>query len=182
MKMLDAARVQSPIGDILLFADGAELVGLHFTGGREQLPSIRAHLAKALGAFEEREVADPAGAASRLARYFAGDLAALDEQPVHPHGTEFQRRVWQALRTIPAGATLGYGELAAQLGAPKSSRAVGAANGSNPVSLFVPCHRVIAADGTLHGYGGGLDRKRWLLEHEGVVLREGRESNQLELV
>lgn len=182
MKLLDTTRFRSPLGEILLFADGAELVGLHFATGREPLPEIRARLERAVGAFEEREADDPAGAATRLERYFAGDLAALDEQPVMPHGTAFQRRVWRALRDIPAGQTRGYGELAAVIGAPTSSRAVGAANGSNPVSLFVPCHRVIAADGTLHGYGGGLDRKRWLLEHEGVALREARAEAQLSLV
>ena len=120
-------------------------------------------------------------AVARLERYFAGDLAALEEQRVLPHGTAFQRRVWTALRAIPAGTTLGYGELAARLGSPNSSRAVGAANGANPVSLFVPCHRVIAADGSLHGYGGGLERKRWLLAHEGATVRGGAEA-QLELV
>ena len=182
MKTLDVARTQSQLGEILLYADGAELVGLHFVTGRESLASIRAQLSRAVGPFEDRETRDPAGAATRLARYFAGDLAALDEQPVHPHGTEFQRRVWQALRAIPAGETRGYGELAASIGAPKSSRAVGAANGSNPVSLFVPCHRVIAANGTLHGYGGGLDRKRWLLVHEGVAVREERAERQMLLM
>ncbi len=182
MKCLDTTIVPSPIGDILLHADASELVGLHFVDGRNDLASIRAMLARGLGAFDERAHPDPAGAATRLARYFAGELGALDEQPAHPHGTAFQRRVWDALRGIPAGATRGYGELAGLLGVPTASRAVGAANGSNPVSLFVPCHRVIAADGTLHGYGGGLHRKRWLLVHEGVKLREGSPERQLQLV
>jgi len=179
MKILDTTRFRSPLGEILLHADGTDLVGLHFTEGREPLPAIHARLARTLGPFEERAAEDPAGAATRLARYFTGDLSALDEQPVHPHGTAFQRRVWRALRAIPVGGTCAYGELAASLGVPNASRAVGAANGSNPVSLFVPCHRVIAADGSLHGYGGGLDRKGWLLKHEGVVLRDARGAAQL---
>ena len=181
MKTLDVARIASPLGEILLVAEGHELVGLLFTEPKERMPLHTAQFERTLGPFTERETPDPAGAATRLGRYFAGDLGALDEQPVNPHGTEFQRRVWRALRTIRAGETRGYGELAAANGAPTSSRAVGAANGSNPVSLFVPCHRVIAANGTLHGYGGGLERKRWLLEHEGVRLREARGERQRQL-
>ncbi len=182
MKNLDVACIASPLGEILLLAEGHGLVGLHFTEPKARLPLHLSQFARTLGPYAEREVRDPAGAATRLERYFAGDLAALEEQPVHPHGTAFQRRVWQALRAIPAGETRGYGELASSLGAPNASRAVGAANGSNPVSLFVPCHRVIAADGTLHGYGGGLDRKRWLLAHEGAAVGAAREKTQLQLV
>ena len=182
MKTLDTARCTSPVGGIILFADGEMLVGLDFADREQRITAVRAQLSRTLGPFAEREANDPAGAATRLARYFAGDLAALDEQPVNPHGSAFQRRVWQALRAIPVGRTRGYGELAASIGKPKASRAVGAANGSNPVSLFVPCHRVIAADGSLHGYGGGLDRKRWLLEHEGAFFRAERHDVQMALV
>ena len=89
-----------------------------------------------------------------------------------PRGTAFQLAVWAALRAIPAGSTLSYGALAARLGRPAAVRAVGAANGANPIALFVPCHRVIAADGTLWGYGGGLERKRWLLAHEGAAFAD----------
>ena len=182
MKTLDTARIDSPVGPLLLFADGATLVTLEFLNQRGRIAAVRARMAAAYGAFDEREAADPAGAVTRLDRYFAGELAALDEQTVLGHGTEFQQRVWAALRGIPAGQTRGYGQLAAQLGEPHASRAVGAANGSNPIALFVPCHRVIAADGTLHGYGGGLDRKRWLLEHEGAKFRGGSRDEQLTLV
>ena len=107
---------------------------------------------------------------SRLDEYFAGHLAVLDEIPVELNGTSFQQRVWNALRAIRAGTTSSYGSLARTIGAPSAVRAVGAANGANPVALIVPCHRVIGSNGSLTGYGGGLDRKRWLLQHEGVAV------------
>jgi methylated-DNA-[protein]-cysteine S-methyltransferase len=106
--------------------------------------------------------------ARALAAYFSGDLTAIDTLTVAPDGTPFQRRVWAALRTIPPGSTWSYAELAAAVGS--VARAVGAANGANPVALVVPCHRVIGADGGLVGYGGGLPIKRWLLRHEGALL------------
>jgi methylated-DNA-[protein]-cysteine S-methyltransferase len=103
-----------------------------------------------------------------LEAYFDGELEAIGELPVQTSGTPFQREVWAALRAIPTGKTTTYGRLAAALGRPKAMRAVGMANGSNPVSIIVPCHRVIGANASLTGYGGGIDRKRWLLKHEGV--------------
>jgi methylated-DNA-[protein]-cysteine S-methyltransferase len=106
-----------------------------------------------------------------LASYFAGDHAALARIEVEIAGTPFQRKLWTALRTIPSGQTSTYGALAAKIGAPNAVRAVGAANGANPVSIVLPCHRVIGSDRRLTGYGGGLDRKRWLLTHEGAVFR-----------
>jgi methylated-DNA-[protein]-cysteine S-methyltransferase len=114
--------------------------------------------------FAASRAADPTGDA--LDAYLAGDLAALDALRVAPRGTDFQRRVWAALRAIPAGATASYGDIARVVGAPRAVRAVGAANGANPVSIIVPCHRVIGSDGSLTGYGGGLPRKAWLLAHE----------------
>jgi methylated-DNA-[protein]-cysteine S-methyltransferase len=110
--------------------------------------------------------------AERVRAYFAGELGALDEIAVAPSGTPFQLQVWAALRRIPVGQTRSYQELAVAVAAPTAARAVGAANGRNPISLIVPCHRVIAANGTLHGYGGGLWRKDWLLRHEGALPRE----------
>jgi methylated-DNA-[protein]-cysteine S-methyltransferase len=104
--------------------------------------------------------------------YFLGDLFAINSIPVTTGGTSFQREVWAALRTIRAGTTVSYGALARQLGRPKSVRAVGLANGANPVAIVVPCHRVIGTDGSLTGYGGGISRKRWLLIHEGVALEK----------
>ncbi len=112
----------------------------------------------------------PSTARAALQAYFAGDLDVLDGIEVETAGTPFQRAVWAALRTVPAGRTLSYGALAAQIGKPSAVRAVGLANGSNPVGVVVPCHRVIGANGALTGYGGGLPRKRWLLQHEGVDL------------
>jgi O-6-methylguanine DNA methyltransferase len=182
MKTLGTSRFASPLGEILVIADGDMLVGLEFDARGARASGLRAQLARAFGPFVECPAHDPAGAVTRLERYFAGDVAALSEQPACGHGTAFQRRVWDALRAIPAGETRGYGELAAIIGAPNASRAVGAANGSNPISLFVPCHRVIAADGSLHGYGGGLDRKRWLLAHEGATLRAERGAAQLAMM
>ena len=109
---------------------------------------------------------DPAGVTSALRAYFSGQVEALDGLLVDGEGTEFQRRVWAALRQIPAGTTQSYGDLARRIGSPAAVRAVGAANGRNPIGVVVPCHRVIGADGTLTGYAGGLERKRWLLNHE----------------
>jgi methylated-DNA-[protein]-cysteine S-methyltransferase len=109
---------------------------------------------------------DPAGFASRARAWFAGDLAAFDGALLDPAGTPFQRAVWALVRAIPAGETRSYGALAAQLGNRGASRAVGAANGANPICIAIPCHRVVGANGALTGYAWGLDRKRWLLAHE----------------
>ena len=166
--ILDTHTLESPVGLLTLFANGDALVGLEFSDRTARVSGLEAHLARALGPFDRREARDPAGAATRLAAYFAGDLTALDAQPVEMHGTPFQREVWAALRTIPVGRTWSYGELATRVGRPNAQRAVGTANGANPVALFVPCHRVIASNGALHGYGGGLERKAWLLGHEGA--------------
>jgi len=124
------------------------------------------HVDRASGGvtFAASAAAAPTGDA--LDAYFAGDVAALDALPAAPRGTDFQRRVWAALRAVPAGATASYRHVARAVGAPRAVRAVGAANGANPVSLVLPCHRVVGADGALTGYGGGLDRKKWLLAHE----------------
>jgi methylated-DNA-[protein]-cysteine S-methyltransferase len=116
---------------------------------------------------------EPKGGASPARRaveaYYEGDLTVIGTLPVKTGGTAFQRSVWAALRMIPTGKTTTYGSIAVGLGRPKAMRAVGMANGANPISVVVPCHRVIGADATLTGYGGGLQRKRWLLRHEGVV-------------
>jgi len=166
--ILDHTTLATPIGPVALYADGAELVGLEFADALDRRTTLERSLRRHLGAFTLRGSADPAGVASRLRRYFAGELAALGEQPVRPHGTPFQLEVWSALRTIAPGTTWTYAALAARIGRPEARRAVGAANGANPIALFVPCHRVIASDHTLWGYGGGLERKRWLLVHEGA--------------
>jgi len=107
-----------------------------------------------------------------LRAYFGGDLAALDDIDTATRGTGFQQRVWAALRRIPVGETASYADIAAEVGSPRAVRAVGRANATNPTGIVVPCHRVVRSDGTLGGYGGGLDRKRWLLRHEGAIERE----------
>ena len=109
---------------------------------------------------------DPAGLTSALRAYLSGDLHVIDRLPVETEGTPFQRLVWCTLRGIPAGQTISYGKLAERIGKPRAVRAVGLANGANPVGIVVPCHRVIGADASLTGYGGGIERKRWLLAHE----------------
>ena len=118
----------------------------------------------------------PAAIRQAFADYFAGDIRALDRVPVATVGTAFQRKVWAALRRIPAGETRSYGQLAAEIGEPDAARAVGLANGQNPIAIVVPCHRVIGADGSLTGFGGGLPRKRWLLTHEGAAYKENRKD------
>src|SRR5262245_5687963 len=148
----------SPVGDLLLTSDGVALTGLHMEP--YEAPSGQRGDA-ALRPFRDQ-----------LRAYFAGELRTFD-LPLATGGTEFQRKVWAALRAIPFGTTISYAELARRVGRPGAARAVGSANGRNPVGIVVPCHRVIAADGTLGGYGGGLDRKEWLIQHEAEVLRRG---------
>jgi methylated-DNA-[protein]-cysteine S-methyltransferase len=163
--VIEVKRVDSPIGELTLAARGTRLCLLHF-GNDEQ----------AVSAFLRRWYPDEdrgaenvtAAAAERLATYFAGETTALDGIEVELNGTSFQRRVWEALRGVPAGTTASYSEIARRIGAPSAVRAVGAANGANPIAIVVPCHRVIGSGGSLTGYGGGLDRKQWLLRHEGA--------------
>jgi methylated-DNA-[protein]-cysteine S-methyltransferase len=172
---LETTRIDSPIDALEVFAREGRVVAIAFAGSAER---VGAELEKRLGPCELREAGDPAGARSAFAAYFAGDLGALDVLEVETGGTPFQRRVWEALRRIPAGSTLAYSELAQLIGSPTAVRAVGAANGRNPVPIVGPCHRVLARDGSLWGFGGGLDRKRWLLEHEGVALAEASRRRQ----
>jgi len=161
---LTLGRYDSPIGPLAIATDDDILLAIDFNGDVKSL-ARRLSLPDTADAFPHaaRPVLD------RLEAYFAGDLAALDQIAVRPAGTPFQRRVWDALRTIRAGTTSSYRDLAACIGSPSAVRAVGAANGANPIPIVVPCHRVIGTNGALVGYGGGLDRKRWLLAHEGIV-------------
>jgi len=156
-------RMASPIGTILLVSDGATLHALDFQDYEARMHRL---LRRQYGtyALTDGRVAD--GVRRRLEAYFEGDIIALDAIPVRTCGSAFQRLVWAALRDIPAGTTTTYGRLAATIGMPTASRAVGLANGANPVAIVVPCHRVIGADASLTGYGGGLPRKAWLLRHE----------------
>jgi len=149
---MDFAAIETPVGIVEIGVEGGALVSLQFVEHSDAPPD------------------EPSGIADRLRAYFNGDLGAIDDLAVRfDRGTPFQHEVWHALRTIPLGETISYAELARRVGRPTAFRAVGAANGQNPVGVVVPCHRVIAADGTLGGYGGGLDRKRWLLAHEGAL-------------
>ncbi|MEO5989708.1 MAG: methylated-DNA--[protein]-cysteine S-methyltransferase [Candidatus Eisenbacteria bacterium] len=166
--ILDLTVTATPLGPIALHALGECLVGVTLDGSTAPDSGVARQLERHLGPYTTRAHDDAAGSASRLARYFGGDWTALEEQPIRLYGTEFQCRIWNALRSIPRGTTWTYAQLADHIGRPRAVRAAGAANGANPVSLFVPCHRVIAADGTLWGYGGGLPRKAWLLRHEGA--------------
>jgi methylated-DNA-[protein]-cysteine S-methyltransferase len=165
--MVDVLRfteVSCPLGVLTLAEHDGTVVALWFGPLQgADLESLRARL----GRPKEQSV-HRSDAASALAAYFDGDLGALDNIDVDPGGTPFQRRVWERLRRIPPGETRSYTRLAREVGSASSVRAVGAANGANPIAIVVPCHRVIGADGRLVGYGGGLDRKRWLLAHEGV--------------
>lgn len=165
--ILRLATIESPVGALTLAAREGRVCLLHFGGDG---PDVRAALTRWYRGAAVEPDPDPAGAAGALARYFAGDLAALESVDVELNGTPFQQRVWAALRGIPAGTTWSYQDLARRINASSAIRAVGAANGANPVALVVPCHRVIGANGSLTGYGGGLERKRWLLLHEGALL------------
>jgi methylated-DNA-[protein]-cysteine S-methyltransferase len=129
------------------------------------------------GAIQLTEASQPSAAGRSIQSYFEGDLDAIAGLPVAIQGTDFQRKVWHALRRIPVGQTISYGTLAASIGRPSAMRAVGLANGANPISVVIPCHRVIGANATLTGYGGGLDRKRWLLKHESTWTASHGEFN-----
>lgn len=157
-------RLASPVGEVLLVVDaGGAVRALDFHDYEDRLRRLlRLHY----GAVVLTEGRAPEAVRRAVEAYFAGDLAAFDAIRVETGGTVFQRAVWRALRDIPAGETRTYGQLAQAVGSPKAVRAVGLANGANPVGVIVPCHRVIGANGTLTGYAGGLERKRWLLAHE----------------
>ena len=158
-------RLDTPIGQLVLVADDeGRLRALDWD---DYEPRRRKLLARHYGeGFTLSDARDPGGVTTSLKAYFAGHIEVLDSMPVATAGTPFQREVWAALRHIPCGTTISYGDLARRIGRPEAVRAVGLANGANPIGIVVPCHRVIGTNGTLTGYGGGLDRKRWLLAHE----------------
>jgi methylated-DNA-[protein]-cysteine S-methyltransferase len=159
-------RIDTPIGELLLVVDNAgKLRALDWADYEERmLRLLRVHYGKA--GFKLEPAHNPHGLRDAINRYFAGDVGAIDDISVETAGTPFQRSVWKELRNIPRGSAISYGKLAEQIARPKAVRAVGLANGSNPIGIVVPCHRVIGSNGSLTGYGGGLERKRWLLEHE----------------
>ena len=163
-------QLSTPIGAMMLVSDGfGNLRVALFTEDEEY---IRRELHHQYGenGFVLSSTSNPHNLRDAVAGYFAGNLHAIDSIPVQTAGTPFQRQVWHALRQIPCGTTTSYGKLAQRIGRPTAVRAVGLANGANPVAVVVPCHRVIGSDGSLTGYGGGMDRKRWLLDHEKALL------------
>jgi methylated-DNA-[protein]-cysteine S-methyltransferase len=162
-------RLQTPIGTALLVTDAEGF--LRAFDWEDHGARVRELLRLQYGAVILKDARAPQQVRAALSGYFKGDLAALDTIEWRVAGTPFQRKVWMALAKIPPGTTMTYSALAAKLGMPKAMRAVGHANGSNPLSVVVPCHRLIGADGSLVKYGSGLMRKRWLLTHEGVDLK-----------
>lgn len=165
---LNISRLKTPIGTALLVTDERGLLrALDWSDHEGRLYRLLRLYYGAGTVLESGK--PPSNLRTALDGYFAGDLKQLDGITCAAAGTEFQRSVWAALRRIPAGKTMSYGALAAKLGRPAAMRAVGAANGANPLSVVVPCHRLIGANGSLIKYGGGLERKRWLLAHEGVA-------------
>jgi methylated-DNA-[protein]-cysteine S-methyltransferase len=167
------SRLETPIGVALIATDDqGRLRVLDWADHTARMQRGLDRIYRASGGvrLDERQAAAKL-VRDRLKAFFAGDLAAIDSIPVESAGTPFQRAVWKVLRKIPAGKTWTYTELAARAGRPEAPRAAGAANGLNPISVVVPCHRVIGADGSLTGYGGGLPRKEWLLNHEGASFK-----------
>ena len=161
--------IPTPAGDALVMWDAAGALRVFdWTGYEARMQRL---LARHYGAVTPQNAQAPEHLRTALTAYFGGDLASIDRIEVATGGTAFQRTVWAALRDIPAGRTESYGQLAARIGLPKAVRAVGLANGANPIGLIVPCHRVIGANGSLTGYGGGIERKRWLLNHEGAAFK-----------
>ena len=164
-------RLPTPIGTALLVTDADGL--LRALDWEDYEPRMRQLLRLHYGAVELKNVRAPRELRAALTGYFKGDFDRLAAIQWRVAGTPFQQKVWNALPKIPAGTTMTYGALATRLGSPNAMRAVGHANGSNPISVVIPCHRLIAANGALIKYGSGLERKRWLLAHEGVAVKPG---------
>lgn len=158
-------KLDTEVGTITLVCTVTHLIAVEFEDFKARMD---AHLTARFGEFQLLPAVDPLGVSARLNDYFGGNFSAFDDVPLDPFGTEFQQTVWRALCDIPVGETVSYGQLAARIGKPTASRAVGLANSKNPISVVIPCHRVIGANGALTGYAGGLERKRWLLGHEQV--------------
>lgn len=159
-------RIHTPIGEMVIVADcEGNLRAADWTDHETRMRRLlRLHYGE--NGFRLEPARNPNGLTVAISRYFVGEFEAIEALPVETRGTPFQREVWRALRDIPYGTTESYAQLAGRIGRPAAVRAVGLANGANPVGVVVPCHRVIGSDGSLTGYGGGVERKRWLLEHE----------------
>jgi methylated-DNA-[protein]-cysteine S-methyltransferase len=174
-------HIASPLGEILLVTDEQQrLRALDFADHRTHLHRV---LKEHCGEYELVDAASAGAIETHLDRFFAGELNALDDVQPSTNGNELQQQVWAALRTIPAGQVVTYGELARKLGYtdPRMAKDIGAAVGANPIAIVVPCHRVIGADGELKGYAWGLHRKRWLLEHEGAAIGTHAAQAQLDV-
>lgn len=156
-------RIRTPIGPLLIAHDGEALANIAFADREERRAK---ELKRDFPNAEVKQARKASHFAAALARYFDGDIRAIDRLAVIDFGTEFQKQCWKALRGVPSGTTRSYGEHARIIGRPAASRAVGAANGFNPISIVIPCHRLVGASGSLVHYGGGLERKRWLIDHE----------------
>ncbi len=167
-------HLDTPLGRLALVVADEGLRAVGWVGGDGRME-------RSLAAMNLVPREDPAGLTTALRAYFAGDVQILDGLPVDARGTPFQMTVWRALRDIPCGETISYGQLAQRIGRPSAVRAVGHANGANPVGIVVPCHRVIGANGDLTGYGSGLPRKRWLLDHEADATARATGVAQLHL-
>ncbi|WP_230351567.1 methylated-DNA--[protein]-cysteine S-methyltransferase [Lelliottia sp. WAP21] len=162
--------IPTPLGPLWILCDEAyQLRAVEWQEHSDRMEQLLNVHYRAEG-FHRVDAVNPGGLSDKLSAYFEGDLAIIDNLPTATAGTPFQREVWQTLRTIPCGQVMHYGQLAERLGRAGAARAVGAANGSNPVSIVVPCHRVIGRNGTMTGYAGGVQRKQWLLRHEGYLL------------
>jgi methylated-DNA-[protein]-cysteine S-methyltransferase len=164
MKLL-IDRIESPMGTMVLITNHDRLCAIDFADCEPRTIGL---LHKRYQSFELVETIDPQGFSSKLRAYLAGDYPSLHDLPIDSGGTDFQQLVWQELCKIPVGKTATYGEIATRLGKPTASRAVGMANSLNPIAIAIPCHRVIGSKAKLTGYAGGLERKQWLLQHEGV--------------
>jgi methylated-DNA-[protein]-cysteine S-methyltransferase len=160
-------KIESEMGQIWLVSEGETLVALDFADYESRLMKL---LEKRYASVSLIAQAKQSRFGDRLCAYLAGELNSLDEIPVNPGGTPFQHQVWLTLRSIPPGTVMTYGELAQKIGKPTAQRAVGMTNSLNPIAIVLPCHRVIGANGKLTGYAGGLERKQWLLKHEGIFL------------
>ena len=159
-------HIPTPIGQIMVAADPEGNLRAALFGEDDEVIRRQLRLQYAQTVITLEPARNPSGLCAAISSYFDGKLDVIDAIPVETGGTPFQRLVWRALRDIPCGTTISYGELANRIGQSAAVRAVGAANGANPVAVVVPCHRVIGANGSLTGYGGGIERKRWLLDHE----------------
>ena len=160
-------RIQTPIGELILVARDGVLLLLEF---EEAMPRIERQMKARFTDFEMQLSTNPFGLTDIMRDYFGGNIHAIDNILTDGGGTSFEKQVWSELSKIPTGTSVSYGHIARTLGDINLSRAVGTANGRNPISIVVPCHRVIGADGSMTGYGGGIARKEWLLRHEGALL------------